>query len=370
VTRFETAAWLAPTIKNEMEISMSIKLYRLLKIFALLLLAVHTANVAAEETTLLDKLTLKNGSVIYGTVESAKDGIVSISTEFAGALEVKSAAIDSMQTQGSVTIQVTDGTIIKDMPLQIEKESFEFSNAQGELISYQVGDIKHVNPEPWQLGEGYRWSGNVTFAFELDRGNSDSDELDYRVNSIWRSLENRYTLKLDGEIDNANDVKSANNSMLIGKYDRFLTGDNYWGLNVALEQDDFEDLDLRTYLGPYYGRQWFDKPIFSMSAETGLVLVDEDFIEAEDKEYIGANWTVHVTSNYFGGKSKLYADVTGIWNLDAADEVILNTTLGFSFPLLGSLEASTEILLEYDSGAVEGVDELDQTYNIRIGYAW
>jgi hypothetical protein len=352
------------------DLSMSIKFYDLIKVVALLVLAAHLTSVSAEDATALDKIMLKNGSVIYGTVKSAMDGVVSFDTEFAGVIEVKSSAIDSMQTQGSVTIQVTDGTIIKDKPLQIEKESFEFNNAQGELISYTVAEIKHVNPEPWQLGEGYKWFGNVSFAFELERGNSDSDELDYRVNSVWRSLENRYTVKLNGEIDKSNDVKSADNSMLVGKYDRFTSNDSYWGLNLALEQDDFEDLNLRTYLGPYYGRQWFDKPIFSMSAETGLVFVDEDFIEAEDQDYMGANWTIHATSNYFGGKSKLYADVTGIWNLDAADEVILNTTLGFSFPLLGNLEAAAEILLEYDSGAVEGVDELDQTYKIRIGYGW
>ena len=29
-----------------------------------------------------------------------------------------------------------------------------------------------------------------------------------------------------------------------------------------------------------------------------------------------------------------------------------------------------KILLEYDSGAVEGVEELDETYNFRIGYSW
>ena len=45
-------------------------------------------------------------------------------------------------------------------------------------------------------------------------------------------------------------------------------------------------------------------------------------------------------------------------------------------PLLtsyGSLflgEAAAEVLWEYDSGAVEGVEELDETYSFRIGYTW
>ena len=34
------------------------------------------------------------------------------------------------------------------------------------------------------------------------------------------------------------------------------------------------------------------------------------------------------------------------------------------------VEAAAEVLWEYDSGAVEGVEELDETYSFRIGYTW
>jgi hypothetical protein len=56
--------------------------------------------------------------------------------------------------------------------------------------------------------------------------------------------------------------------------------------------------------------------------------------------------------------------------LQDTEDVILNTTLGLSFPLLDRFEAAAEIFLEYDSGAVEDIEELDQTYKFRIGYTW
>ena len=49
---------------------------------------------------------------------------------------------------------------------------------------------------------------------------------------------------------------------------------------------------------------------------------------------------------------------------------MVNTTFGLSFPLLWSLEAAAEVLFEYDSGAVDDVDDLDETYKFRIGYTW
>jgi hypothetical protein len=37
---------------------------------------------------------------------------------------------------------------------------------------------------------------------------------------------------------------------------------------------------------------------------------------------------------------------------------------------LWNFEAAAELVLDYDSGAVDDVDELDQTYRFRLGYSW
>ena len=78
----------------------------------------------------------------------------------------------------------------------------------------------------------------------------DLDEFDLKVESFWRSLKDRYTLKALAELDKANGMKNADNWRIIGKYDRFLDGPNYWGVNMAFEQDKFANLDLRAYVGP------------------------------------------------------------------------------------------------------------------------
>jgi hypothetical protein len=336
----------------------------------LVMLAGVASTAASKEAPLLDEIVTVDGSLILGTVISARDGTIKIDTDFAGTLSIKSEAIKSMRTQGSLTLQVADGTIVKNKPIQVGPKGFTIVDDRGSEVTYGVKDILLVNPEPWELGDGYKWSGLTSFAWEVESGNSDAKELDYKVNSTWRSIEDRFTLKLIGEVDEAKNIKNEDNLTIVGKYDRFTGDDNYWGVNLSLETDDFADLDLRSYIGPYYGRQLFDKPIFELSAEAGLAYVDEKFIVAEDQDYPGANWNIKASSNYLGGRSRLYLDHVGVWNLNTTEDLILNTTLGLSFPLLGDLEAAAEILLEYDSGAVEGIEELDQTYRFRIGYVW
>ncbi len=244
------------------------------------------------------------------------------------------------------------------------------AGGNGDQLSYAVTDILLVNPEPWELGDGYNATGNVSFSWVLERGNSDTDELDYRLESIWRSLEDRYTIRLNGEINEANNVEIADNWKTVGKYDYFLEDRWYTGINVSAEQDQFADLDLRYYIGAHLGRQFYTESIFSLEAELGLAYVNEDFSTAPDQDYPGANWSVRIASDYLGGGTNLYLNHDAIWNLDTIEDIILNTAIGLSFPLLGNLEAAAEVLYEYDSGAVAGIEKLDETYNFRIGYTW
>jgi hypothetical protein len=341
-----------------------------LALIAALLCSVSIFASAAETTAPQDEILLKNGSKIIGVVTASRDDVVTIDTGFAGTLSIKSEEIQSMKTQGSLVMQMADGKIIENKPVTIEGEQVTIAPNSADALDYVLADVLLVNPEPWELGDGYKATGDVSFAFVMQRGNTESDELDYRLESIWRSLRDRYTIRMNGEFDKTSGFDTADNWKVIGKYDYFLDGPWYAGVNAAVSQDAFTDLDRRYLVGPYMGRQFYDKPVFSLEGELGLAYVKENFIVAEDQEYPGANWSVRIASNYLGGGSNLYLNHDAVWNLDTTSDIILNTAFGLSFPLLGRLEAAAEILYEYDSGAGEGIEDLDETYNFRIGYTW
>ncbi len=341
-----------------------------LALISALLCSVSIFASAAETTTPQDEILLKNGSRVIGAVTASRDGVVTIDTSFAGTLTIKIEEIQSMQTKGSLVMQMADGQIVENKPVTIEGEQVTIAPNSADALDYALADVLLVNPEPWELGEGYKASGNVSFAMVMQRGNTESDEMDYRLESIWRSLRDRYTVRLDGEFDETSGIKTADKWKVVGKYDYFLDGPWYVGVNASAEQNEFADLNLRYFVGPYAGRKFYDQPVFSLEGELGLSYVNEDFNIAEDQDYPGANWSIRMASNYLGGDTNLYLNHDAIWNLDTTSDIILNTAFGLSFPLLGSLEAAAEILYEYDSGAVKGIEKMDETYNFRIGYTW
>jgi putative salt-induced outer membrane protein YdiY len=314
-----------------------------------------------------DEILLKNGSRILGEVEGSRDGVVTIKTDFAGTIDVDMKEVKSVTTAAPVVILMTDESVQRDATLVIQEEQLVLSEGEQTV---PLEELLVVNPEPWELGEGYRWTGNIGFGLSRQRGNTDTNDLDYKLESQWRSKWDRYTLQANGETDEADGTKTADNWQVSGKYDYFLADPNYVGLLAMAEKDKFQDLDLRYLIGPYLGRQFYDEPIFSLSGELGFSYVTEEYNIAEDDEYGASNWNLHASSNYLGGDSSLYFDQNGIWNLEDTSNVIVNSTFGLSIPLVWSIEAAAEILLEYDSGAVENVDDMDQTYNLRLGYKW
>ena len=57
-------------------------------------------------------------------------------------------------------------------------------------------------------------------------------------------------------------------------------------------------------------------------------------------------------------------------NFDETDALLLNTTIGIKFELYRGLQAGVEARYEYDGGVGDDVEELDETYNMFLGYKW
>ncbi|MEM1191584.1 MAG: DUF481 domain-containing protein [Pseudomonadota bacterium] len=315
-----------------------------------------------------DRIELNDGSVIYGSFEDADGGKVKIETAFAGVLEIDQSQIRSMSVESELVLQMEDGSILETPGLRVDGERLLL--AEEAERAYALAELTRINPEPWELGNGYRFNGLASFAFNSQRGNTELDELDYRLELRWESLRDRIRFDGFGEVDEAQGVKNAENWTARLRYDRVQTGDWYWGGGATVEQDLFADLDLRTTVGPYLGRKFFTDPIFELEAETGLAYISEDFISGVDRDYVGSTWDVHINSNYLGGDSRLYLDHRGVWNLDEAENVVLNTTIGIAIPLLYGIEGAAEVTWDLNTGAVEGTEELDETYRLRIGYSW
>ena len=133
----------------------------------------------AEAPVVYDELLLNNGSRILGKVLTYRDGSVQIETDFAGTLTIAAENIASLNTQNPGILQMVDGQILHNATVAAADGQLTISADEGAGQDYPLEELLLVNPEPWELGQGYKWSGLINFAFAVERGNTDTDELDY-----------------------------------------------------------------------------------------------------------------------------------------------------------------------------------------------
>jgi putative salt-induced outer membrane protein YdiY len=319
-----------------------------------------------------DVMIMKNGSRIVGTLVSGGGGTIKFDTPWGGTLEVKGENVESIETESSNTVLMEDGEIFRDKQLYATESTLVIQREGGPERRYPIGDIDLVNPHPWLLGEGYRWTGRVNLAFEAQRGNSDTDEWDVDGTTEWRSLEDRFTIRGNLEYDEANGEEVTDNWKLRNKYDRFMGDDpdNYWGGKLRFEYDGQADLDLRTLVGPHVGREFFDSSRLLLRAELGPVYVDEQRDVAEDNDYYGALFEMLAESDILGFGTTLYMFHDTTLNFDEADEPLSNTIIGLRMPIIFGFETAFEAKYEYDGGAPDDTDTTDETYTFKIGYGW
>ena len=338
------------------------------------------------------RVRLTDGSVIVGTVSEIRDGTVVIETAFNDdALKIPVTLVASFERA-----QATDLMLNEDEKITLASVRVVDGNIEMPDGSLPLSDVYIMNPEDWEEGDGFNWTGDTSAAVAVARGNTDTNEIDIALNTVVETIRDRYTF--NGRIDMDDTGNSATGERtdtedkwkVLGKYDYFLRNDrNYVGFNLGLEADALADIDLRTYAGPYFGRVLLDEDRITLDGELGLVYVSTDYsvtqfddgpcllaatspLEVQqcgyDKQEYGAvNWNLTGESNILGGDSRLYLRHVGIVGFDLGDEVLLKTTAGLAFPLLFGFQAAAEISFDYDASLEQ---EVDQKYSFRVGYAW
>jgi putative salt-induced outer membrane protein YdiY len=324
-------------------------------------------------TTQADELILRDGSRVLGEVVKRSNGTLEFKTKFAGTIKVKWAEVAELKTDQPMEFLLSDDSTVKVTRVtnNIDDMIVEGEAASG-LPPQTLGQdvVAVINPEPWRKGEGRKFSGLVNFAFERERGNTDQDEIDWDGALTLRGKNDRFRGHGEYEKDVNDNTTTTKKWKLEGSYNYFFTPKWYSGAFTRFEHDKFADLDLRTSVGPLIGYQWFEGEEMNLSTSTGISYVDEDFINADDDDYAALPWSIDFDMFLFDEFVQVYHKQVGFWNLEDTSDVVWDTWTGLRFPLAFGLVASTELKVEYDSGAVDNTDDTDTTYTLKLGYKW
>jgi len=318
-----------------------------------------------------DELLMKDGSRLLGTVVKKENGILDFETGYAGVIKVQWSEVSELRSDNKVQVLLDDDTTVDASTIRNTADATVLESGPDQPQTSMAPErIAYLNPEPWRLGEGFKWTGRVNVDLELERGNTDEDEYNVDGMTKFRRKNDRFTISGQYEKDRNGGETTTQKWKLLNKYDYFLSQKLYAGALLGLEHDKFADLDLRTIVGPHVGYQFFESKERNLDTNVGFLYVDENYETADDDQYWSLGWQVDFDWFLIPDRVQFYHRQNGLQDVSDTDNLVIDSWTGFRFPLVMGIVASTEAEIEYDGGAPADVDKTDTTYRVKLGYEW
>ncbi len=325
----------------------------------------------------LVKITLKDGSHVFGEVLDMTGGFLHVSTLFheGDPLKIKWSEVSGISTEEPLTFVLTNGTIVVGRPTIDTPGTL---NVKTELlpqpIPISLDSISAINPP---VKKPIVYTGNLNFGASISKGNTNLENYNFLGELIARSERLRLTILgryLYGETDGELTARNAFGTI---KLDFFITKRFYAYAGALFEQDTFQDLNLRTSLFTGPGYQLIDvgdysSPYFhgmQLGGEIGLGFFNEDFKRAPDRNSITGRWAVNFNWPVLSGFT-LFHQHQGFPSLEEKKDYYITSQQGLRWTVFENFISTFQVNWRYDNTPAPGNKKGDVQYLLTLGYSF
>jgi len=321
-----------------------------------------------------DKVVLKSGSFLTGTVGAVKNGELTFVSEDLGEVTIKVENIASLENAGMHEVLFKDGSAVSNA----------FSVADGKYVvnaaPLDMAKVKEIDPTP------ETWHGSVHLAYQAARGNTYENSgsvmahLDRRWEKDRLNVDFGYYYSETGTGD-TDTKKTTDRWEAEVKHDHFWLPKVYHYEDIRYDRDVIQDLNARYRAGLGAGYQWLEKTPFestgawSFNQELGVNWIKEEYSvdnpDAKDSGFCALRYAHHLgyvpvwTDNLeFFHNFKILPDVSQ-W-----EKFIAKADLGVQAKLVYNWTLDARIEWDYDSKPAEDMKKDDFRYIVGLGYKW
>jgi putative salt-induced outer membrane protein YdiY len=317
-----------------------------------------------------DEIRLQNGDRLTGTLVSKTGGQLIFETAYAGRIVVDWAQVATLTTDEPVEIVLDDDTLMTG-PLAPDTGGLVVTADGGEpAVHVELDQVAAIDSTEIPTLFGFKLSGRVAAGLSASRGNTDTDQIYLDGEAKARSLKTRMKLAADYRREDDSGQRTASNWNVTSNYDHFLTDQWYFFRNGILAHDRFQDLNLRIAGGAGFGYQFYESEGLNLSLEAGPNMVNEDFIDAPDRTYLGARWALAFDRIFYDGAFQFFHKHEGLLSLEDTDDILITSQSGVRVPLVHGIEATAQANVDWRNKPAPGNKSADTTVIMTIGYGW
>lgn len=326
---------------------------------------------ASTGSALADTVTLNNGDRLSGSVIHMRDGVLMFASTYAGDIEIPWEAVVNLSTDAPITTQLINDSQITGAAIANDDGTIQV-NADAVLpsVSFAAADVAAINPPtPEELAPKTEYNTIVNVGVTATSGNSDTQQYHLDAEFNARNEKNRYNVGVDFNRGEDDGETIVDNWTVYTNYDYFFTEKVFWNNSITLQQNDLQELDLRTALSTGIGYQFYDTDKLTLSTTVGIGYISEDFAVQPSERSIAGRWSVDYEHQWLEWLS-FFHNHEGLVSLEDTNDFIIRSRTGLRYPLAKYLTGTAQVNFNYDNSPSLGTEKEDLTYILSIGYAW
>ena len=314
-----------------------------------------------------DEVVLDNGDRITGEFVRLEEGQLVFKTDYAGEITIQAENVKRLATDKPMETTLLDGSTRKGTVFYRESPADdvrpEFEKRPTDI---NISKVKGIYTEPKPR---IKIKSLANVGITSESGNTETNQ--YRIDAqlIARSEKQRFTIGGEFNKQRADSTTTVANWKGYGMYDYFIKPKWFLYASSLFEHDEFADLDLRTTLGAGGGHQFFESDELNLSASAGLAYIFENYIEAEDDDFPGAQWIIQYDQYFFNKFVQLFHTSNGYISLDDASNWLINTRQGLRFPLYKGFFTTLQYNYDYNNNpSPDAISKWDSKFMLLLGY--
>ena len=358
----------------------------LMLLVAVLVLGTMVTSVFADDaapgttpTPILDVVTLKDGSIIYGEVIEMSGGLLQIKNSLAGdIIKVKWAEVSKLAVSHPIPFHLKEGTVLVGTVEEGDPGMMKIkAGPTGSMMTVPMETVTHVNPvvQPPVI-----YSGSLNAGYSQATGNSHLRNVSIIGDLVARSEQLRLTVLGRYVYGDNNGSLITRNARGTIKLDFFITKRLFWFASAYVENDFLQNLKLRTAIASGPGYQWIERGDFggifkdmTFYTEAGAAYFNEDYRDntlTGDKASFRGRVAMKWDWPLFDGRVTLYHYNEIFPSVQNFSDFFFTMDNGIRMKILAGLASGFQVTTRYNNRPPAGTGDTDNLYLLTLGYAF
>lgn len=335
------------------------------------------------------EITLKNGDVIHGELQSIQEDSITWSSDILGELKLPKDQISQLtsssvlpfnalpaeiipttETVGAIANNHQNDDRITNCYFEIKEGVSAFCDS-GKKTGLSLDNIVTIKAIP----EPPPFKGDVKFGYNQKSGNTDSEELDVEISAQWIQQLFRHELALIAESDSAEGDMTE--EKYTADYQLNYDFDEHWFSygQAKYEKNRFSAIEEQYQIGAGLGHRLTLDNGLQVNAQLGATFLttkrpSSDSEKGSNDKDIAGRWALKLDWPIPNSKITAFHHHELLWVADAVDDNQLESSTGIKIPLFSGIFSEIRYDFDHVSEPASEQKHADHEWVIFVGYNW